>query len=97
MYRTARTDVRPPAMALRPRIKPESRLIRATPTRAAIERKGDLVAADSAEVQVVRQRRVRAVTSPMPGTDFTSASASRHAGDCLMALPMSWSTASSSF
>ena len=35
MYSTARTDVRPPAMALRPRIRPESRLIGATPTRAA--------------------------------------------------------------
>ena len=35
MYSTARTDVRPPAMALRPRIRPKSRLIGATPTRAA--------------------------------------------------------------
>ena len=35
MYSTPRTDVRPPAMALRPRIRPESRLIGATPTRAA--------------------------------------------------------------
>ena len=34
-YSTARTDVRPLAMALRPRIRPESGLIGATPTRAA--------------------------------------------------------------
>ena len=44
MYSTARTDVRPPAMALRPRIRPESRLIGATPTRAAT-----WMAADSPE------------------------------------------------
>src|SRR4051794_3118951 len=35
MYSTLRTEVLPPAMALRPRIRPESRLIGATPTRAA--------------------------------------------------------------
>jgi hypothetical protein len=35
MYSAARTDVLPPAIVLRPRINPQSRLIGATPTRAA--------------------------------------------------------------
>src|SRR5215212_9502985 len=35
MYSTFRTAVLPPAMVLRPRMRPESRLIGATPTRAA--------------------------------------------------------------
>jgi len=36
MYRVQRTLVRPPKMARLPRMKPESRLRGATPTRAAI-------------------------------------------------------------
>lgn len=38
MYRALRTAARPPAMALLPRIRPESRLTGATPTRAAMRR-----------------------------------------------------------
>src|SRR5215207_7795269 len=44
MYSTLRTEVLPPAMVLRPRIRPESRWIGATPTRAA------KVAADGAQL-----------------------------------------------
>ena len=44
MYSTARTDVRPPAMALRPRIRPESRLIGASANQGS-----NLMAADSPE------------------------------------------------
>src|SRR3954469_2215628 len=64
MYSTLRTEVLPPAMVLRPRIRPESRLIGATPTRAASWWRPMVPNSGSSA------RRVRAVTSPMPGTDF---------------------------
>src|SRR3954471_22676903 len=91
MYSTLRTEVLPPAMVLRPRIRPESRLIGATPTRAASWWRPMLPNSGSSA------RRVRAVTSPIPGTDFRSASASRQAGEVLIAWPMSRSTSASSF
>src|SRR5215211_782546 len=91
MYSTLRTDVLPPAIVLRPHIRPESRLIGATPTRAASWCRPMVPNSGTSA------RRVRAVTSPMPGTDFRSASASRQTGEVLIAWPMSWSTAASSF
>ena len=45
MYSTARTDVRPPAMALRPRIRPEVAIDRGDANQGS-----DLMAADSPEV-----------------------------------------------
>src|SRR5205085_12477858 len=71
MYSTLRTEVLPPAMVLRPRIRLQSRLIGATPTRAANWWRPMVPNSGSSA------RRVRAVTSPMPGTDFRRASASR--------------------
>src|SRR4051812_37665320 len=86
MYSTLRTEVLPPAMALRPRIRPESRLIGATPTRAASWWRPMVPSSGSSA------KRVRAVTSPIPGTDFRSASASRQTAEVLMDWPMSGST-----
>ena len=77
--------------ALRPRIRPESRLIGATPTRAAT-----WMAGDSPEFgQFSEKSPCGHVADARNG--FQERLASRQAGECLMASPMSWSIASSSF
>ena len=91
MYSTPRTEVRPPAMDRRPRIRPESRLIGAMPTRAAIWWR--LMVPSSGNCV----RSVRAVTSPIPGTDLSRASVSHQTGEALMACPMSLSSSGSFF
>ena len=69
MYRTLRTAARPPAIMRRPRKVPLSRLIGATPTRAAISS-----AVEALPVPAAWASRVRAVVEPIPGTLFSRSS-----------------------
>ena len=75
MYSTLRTSAWPPAMARCPRMTPESRLIGATPTKAARLRRSVRPSSGRSAI------RVRAVIGPTPGTEVSKSSAARQAGE----------------
>ena len=91
MYRAVRTLARPPMTMRRPRKQPLSRLIGATPTKAAILRRSRLPSSGSSAI------KVRAEVLPMPGTEASRSSAARQAGVPRMASSRSVSSADSSF
>ena len=93
MYSTARTDVRPPATALRPRIR----------TRIAIDR-GDanqgsnlMAAGPCPEFGQFSEKSPCGHVADARNGFQERLWLSRQAGECLMASPMSWSIASNSF
>ena len=74
MKRAFRTVVRPPMIMRRPRIAPLSRLMGATPTKAAMRRRSSKPSSGSSAISV------RAVIGPMPGTEASRSSVSRQTG-----------------
>src|ERR1700730_2179641 len=91
MYRTLRTQLRPPPIMRWPRHAPESLLNGATPTSAASLRRSSAPSSGSSAM------RVLAVTGPTPGTEVKRSSVSRQAGEARTPLSISTSMSTSSF